>query len=268
MLLGALASPLSARPLPTQPLPDSLRAAFDSADARARALTYWLQCVPTIARLRADGRFGAAASAPSLIHCERLSDGVPIGGVFDVDSSVRTVARLQLVRLDGDRSPYTGPVDTARLAAEVRLVRAVTQSLGDSWRRQNRPFSAIPIARAGGGSEVWVIPRANRARMIVTGGDVGFVAGADGSPQRIADRSATWTQVPLPADGPLEIVSTVPAVPAVADLITARYHAEFGRSVSVRTPALLSRLVSGLDPVTGARVVWEHALAERPVLQP
>lgn len=254
-LFGIQASPLAA-----QPLPDSVRTAFDSADGRARALAYWLQCVPTIARLRAAGQFGEAATAPKLIHCERLSDGVPIGGVFDVDSSLRTVTRLQLVHLDGDRREYTAPVDTVRVAAEVRLVRAVTQRLGDAWRRQNHPFSAIPIARAGGDSEVWVIPRANRARMVVTGGDMGFVAGADGSLQVIADRSATWTQLPLPADGPLEIISTAPLVPAVSDLLTARYQAELGRTVSVRTSVLMSRLVPGFDPVTGARFVWEHAL--------
>lgn len=255
-LLATLAPPLAA-----QPLPDSVRAAFDSADVRARALAYWLQCVPTIARLRADARFGEAASAPRMIHCERLPDGVPIGGVFDMDSSLREVSRLQLVRLDGDRGAYSGPVDTARLAAEVRLVRAVTQRLGDTWRRQNRPFSAIPIARAGGGSEVWVIPRANRARMIVTGGDMGFVASADGSLQVLLDRSATWTQVPLPPDGPVDISSATLLVPAVSDLITTRYQAEFGRTVSVRTPVLVSRLVPGFDPATGARFVWEHTRA-------
>ncbi len=253
-LLGTHASPLAA-----QPLPDSVRAAFDSADVRARALAYWLQCVPTVARLRAAGQFGQAATAPKLIHCERLADGVPIGGVFDVDSSLRAVDRLQLVRLDGDRSPYIGAVDTMRVAAEVRLVRAVTQRLGDAWRRQNRPFSAIPIARVGGGSEVWVIPRTNRARMVVTGGDIGFVADDSGSMQIIADRSATWTQVPLPVDEPLEIISNTPLVPAVADLITARYQAEFGRTVSVRTPVMISRLVPGVDPATGARFVWEHS---------
>jgi len=262
-LLGANASSLAA-----QPLPDSVQTAFDSADVRARALAYWLQCVPTIARLRAAGRFGEAATAPKRIHCERLADGVPIGGVFDVDSSLRSIDRLQLVRLDGDRSAYIGAVDTARVAAEEHLVRMVTQHLGDAWRRKDRPFSAIPIARAGGGSEVWVIPRANRARMVVTGGDMGFVTGDNESLKLIADRSATWTQLPLPVDGPLDIISATLLVPAVADLLTARYQAEFGRTVSVRTPVMVSRLVSGFDPATGARFVWEHSFGVGAVQRP
>jgi hypothetical protein len=65
--------------------------------------------------------------------------------------------------------------------------------------------------------------------------------------------------VPLPADGPIEIESASSPVPAVADLVTARYHAELGRTVLVRTSTMVSRLVPGLDPATGARVVWEHA---------
>jgi hypothetical protein len=250
---------LLAPALRAQSLPADFAVAFDSADTRARALAYWLQCVPTIARLRADGRFGPAATAPRLIHCTRRADGVPIGGVFDVDSSVRTVSRLQLVRLDGDRGAFLGDVDTAQLAAAERLVRAVTQRLGDAWRRQNRPFSAIPIVSAAGEHEVWAVPRANRARMIVTGGDIGFAIGANGALQVLADRTATWAQVPVPIDGPIEIESASSRVPAVADLVVARYHAELGRTVSVRTSAVVSRLVPGLDSATGARVVWEHA---------
>lgn len=240
-------------------LPPGFRAAFEANDTRARAITYWLQCVPTIARLRADGRFGPATGAPRLIHCERLPNGVPIGGVFDVDSAFTRVQRLQLVRLDGDRAAYTEPIDTLRLAREARLVRDVTDRLATAARRENRPFSAIPIARPDGASEVWAMPRANRARMVVTGGERGYARAADGGLTVLVDRAAQWAQVPLPPDGPIALESAAETVPGVGDLAPARYQAEFGRVVTVRTRAVISRLVPGLDPATGARVVWEHA---------
>jgi hypothetical protein len=239
-------------------LPPGFRAAFGANDVRARAITYWLQCVPTIARLRADGRFGTAASAPRLIHCERLPSGEPIGGVFDVDSSFTRVERLQLVRLDGDRSAYTAPIDTVRLAREAQLARDVNALLTPAARRENRPFSAIPMVRPDGVSEVWAMPRANRVRMVVTGGERAYTRAADGSLRVLVDRSAMWTQVPLPADGPLLLESAADTVPGVGDLAPARYQAEFGRVVTVRTRVVESRLVPGLDPATGARVVWEH----------
>ncbi|MCU0617972.1 MAG: hypothetical protein MUD17_12940 [Gemmatimonadaceae bacterium] len=244
-------------------LPPGFRAAFDANDARARAITYWLQCVPTIARLRADGRFGVAATAPRLIHCERLPSGEPIGGVFDVDSSFTRVSRLQLVRLDGDRGAFTDAIDTLRLAHEAHLVRDVTAALAADVRRTGRPFSAIPVARVGATSEVWAMPRANRVRMVVTGGERAYVRAPDGSLRLLVDRSASWAQLPLPPDGPLELTSAADTVPGVGDLAPARYQAEFGRLVTVRTRVVESRLVPGLDPATGARVVWEHTAARR-----
>lgn len=260
--------PVDTAPPPVVPaavdsLPAGFRAAFDAADARARAIAFWFQFVPTIARLRADGRFGPAASAPRAIHCERTADGVPIGGVFDVDSAFSTVRRLQVVRLDGDRGAYAAPLDTLRIAREAKLARDVTARIGAAWRRQNHPFSAVPFTLPDGPSEAWAIPRANRARMVVTGGDMGFTSGPDGALRVVADRAASWTQVPLPADGPIAITSAEPLVPAVADLVTVRYHAELGREVSVRSGAVRSRLVPGLDPATGARFVWEHAPVRR-----
>ena len=239
-------------------LPPGFRDAFAANDSRARAIAYWLQCVPTIARLRAAGRFGPAASAPRLIHCERLPSGIPIGGVFDIDSSFTRVQRLQLVRLDGDRGAFSDAVDTLRLAQEAHLARDVTVALAADLRRTGRPFSAIPIARPDGPSEVWAMPRANRARMIVTGGERAFVRNEDGTLRLRVDRSATWSQVPLPVDGPLQLQSAADTVPGVGDLAPARYQAEFGRVVTVRTRLVESRLVPGLDPATGARVVWEH----------
>jgi hypothetical protein len=102
------------------------------------------------------------------------------------------------------------------------------------------------------------IPRANNARSYVTGGDVGYTRGPDGARQRREDRSSTWVQLTLPASGPFTICSSVRDVPAVADLVTARYHAEPGRAVTVSTPAAISTLEAGVDPATGSRLVWSY----------
>lgn len=233
-------------------------ARFDVADQRARAIAYWLQCVSTVARLRAGGTFGAVASAPRAFYCERTADGVPLGGVYDIDSTFRTVRRLQVVRLDGSRPRYTEPLDTARIAAAASLAREVTRTLTPAWSKRNRPFSAVPITGDGGGVEVWAIPRANKARSYVTGGDVGYTRSATGTVQVIDDRTTTWVQLNLSAGGPLVLYSSVRDVPAVADLVTARYHAELGRAVTVNTPAAISTLMPGLDPATGSRLVWSH----------
>lgn len=243
-------------------LPASFYAAFRDADARARTITYWLQCVPTIAQLRAGGRFGAAAAAPRAIYCARTADGVPVGGVYDIDSTYRTVKRLILVRLDGARPRFTEAVDTARVANEARLARDVTKAITVAWRAKNRPFSAVPVSTAAG-IEAWVIPRANKARSYVTGGDVGYTRSADGALQTLDDRSTTWIQLNLPAAGALRIYSGTREVPAVADLVTARFHTDLGRTVVVSTPMAESALVAGLDPETGARLVWKHTPVRR-----
>jgi hypothetical protein len=52
-------------------------------------------------------------------------------------------------------------------------------------------------------------------------------------------------------------------VATVADLVVARGLAEQGRQVTVTTRAARSSLVPGVDPETGARVVWEHVPAGR-----
>lgn len=243
-------------------LPATFYPAFREADARARTITYWLQCVPTIAQLRAAGRFGAAAAAPRAIYCARTADGVPVGGVYDIDSTYRTVKRLMLVRLDGARPRYTDAVDTVHVADEARLARDVTKTITVAWRAKNRPFSAVPVSTAAG-VEAWVIPRANKARSYVSGGDVGYRRSAEGVLQTVEDRSATWIQLNLPADGALRIYSSTRDVPAVADLVTARFHTELGRTVVVSTPMAESALVTGLDPETGARVVWKHTPVRR-----
>jgi hypothetical protein len=179
--------------------------------------------------------------------------------MFDADSAFTAMSRLRFVRLDGERPDWSGPVDSASVLASVGLAQVVTAQLDGPWRRQHRPFSAVPIVLGDREVEVWVVPRANRGRMLVIGGDMGFAPTASGAPRVLADRSASWTQVPLPLDSPIVIPSASP-VPAVADLVTARYQAELGRVVVVCSGSVESRLVPGLDPATGARVVWEHSV--------
>ena len=252
---------------PTSPT-DSLSAAFHAefavADARARAISYWLQCVPTLARLRADGRFGPAARAPRSLYCARTADGVPIGGVYDIDSTFRMVRRLSVVRLDGARPAYALPLDTMAIAREAKLARDVNKAVAASWAKLRRPFSVVPFTRDSGRVlEAWVLPRATRARAIVTGGDVGYQFATGGTLSIVSDRSTSWKEVALPPAGPLRIVSTTSAVAAVSDLVTARYQTELGRQVSVATSTVVSLLEPGFDPATGARVVWKHTTNRR-----
>lgn len=230
---------------------------FAKADARARAVTYWMQCVATLQRLRSTGAFGASASAPRALFCERTGDGVPVGGVYDIDSTYRTIRRLTVVRLDGARPRYTDALDTARIARSAKLARDVSKSVTPVWSKKNHPFSVIPIV-VGDAVEAWVMPRANKARSFVTGGEVGYSGAGEATPAVIEDRSATWTQLTLPATGALTIYSSVRDVAAVADLVTARYQHDLGREVTVSTPAATSTLVAGLDSTTGARLVWKH----------
>lgn len=265
------AQPVRMAPADTAPapaadgLPPALRDPFLAADARARAISFWLQCTPTVARLRADGAFGPAARAPRAILCQRTADGVPVGGVYDVDSAFTGVRRLQMVRLDGARPKYTEAVDTAGILRAARLARDVSALVSPAWQKRARPFSVVPVPGANGAAEAWVIPRATKARSVVTGGDMGYAAPATGSgaPTLIVDRSATWTQLNLAPTGPLRLYSSVRDVAAVTDLATARFHAELGRAVTVSTPALESTLVPGLDPATGARLVWKHTPVRR-----
>jgi hypothetical protein len=245
-------------------LPAALREAFAADDARARAISFWMQCTPTVARLRAEGTFGPAARAPRAIVCQRTADGVPIGGVYDVDSSFTAVRRLQLVRLDGARPRYTDAVDTAQIARAAKLARDVSALVSPAWKKKSRPFSVVPVPGPNGTAEAWVIPRPSKARSIVTGGDMGYAATAGArAPTLLVDRSATWTQLNLAPTGPLRLYSSVREVAAVSDLASARFYAELGRPVTVSTPALESTLVPGLDPATGARLVWKHTVLRR-----
>lgn len=255
---------LDTSPAPSNsgPMSAAFLDAFTTADTRARAITFWLQCVPTIARLRASGTFGPAARAPKAIYCDRTGDGVPIGGVYDIDSAFTSVRRLTTVRLDGARPRYTDILDTARIASEAKLARDVHRTVAAAWAKRARPFSVVPFTTVPVGAmpvtEAWVIPRATKARSYVSGGDVGYTRNADGTLRVLDDRTTTWMQLTLPASGPFRVYSSVRDVAAVSDLVTARFHTELGRAVTVSTPVALSTLVPGLDPATGARVVWKH----------
>lgn len=252
----------TAPPPPADGLSADFHTRFASNDARARAIVYWMQCTATVARLRAEGRFGSAARAPRAIHCSRTPDGVPIGGVFDIDSSFARVQRLSLVRLDGARPAHSDAVDTTAIAAAFHLARDVHRQVNRSWVAKKRPFSVVPIAAPA--PEAWVIPRATKARSYVVGGDMGFArAATPDSLQLIDDHSATWTQLNLAASGPLRLFSSVRDVAAVTDLVTARWYAELGRGVSLSTPAAVSTLEAGFDPATGARLVWRHTPVTR-----
>lgn len=253
----AIAPADSAPPAAGDGLAPAFHEAFGVADRRARAVAYWLQCVPSIARLRAEGAFGPAARAPRGLHCERTADGVPIGMAYDVDSAFTTMRRVQAVRLDS-RAKYTEPLDTARLLKVLKLARDVSARVTPAWAQRKRPFSVIPFAPPEGPLEGWVIPRATKARSIVTGGDIGFAASA-AAPTIIEDRTTTWTQLNLAPTGPVRIYSSTREIPAVSDLASARYYAELGRPVTVSTPLAISTLVEGLDEATGSRYRWKHS---------
>jgi len=249
-------------PPPPDAMPAGFRAAFGANDSRARAIAFYQACAATLSRLRASGTFGPAARAPRLFHCERTADGVPVGGVFDIDSAFAKVQRLTLVRLDGARPRHTDRVDTARIARQAQVARDANREVAAAWRKQGRPFFIVPVSPAQGPVEAWVIPYPTRVRSVILGGEVAF-ARAGTALTRLVDRTAAWRQVAVPAEGPVLLQSAEAEVASVADLVVARGLAEQGRQVTVTTRAARSALVPGLDPETGARVVWEHAPAGR-----
>ncbi len=245
-------------PPPPDAMPAGFRAAFGANDTRARAIAFYQACAATLSRLRASGTFGPAARAPRLFHCERTPDGVPIGGVFDTDSTFAKVQRLTLVRLDGARPRHTDRVDTARIARQAHIARDANRQIAAAWRKQGRPFFIVPYTPGQGPVEAWVIPYPTRVRSVILGGEVAF-ARAGTAVTRLLDRTAGWRQVSVPAEGPVVLASAEAEVATVADLVVARGLAEQGRQVTVTTRAARSSLVPGVDPETGARVVWEHA---------
>ena len=266
---GAKVEPgTGARALPPDTMPPAPTAgamsaafmtAFNNADARARSLVFHNECATTVQRLRGTGSFGAAAAAPKLVFCERTSDGVPIGGVFDIDSAYIKVRRLTVVRLDGTRPRYTDAIDTARVAAEARLARDVTREVTPSQKKLSRTFTVVSITPKDGAMEAWVMPWPTKARSVITGGEIAMMRDASGALRRTVDHTATWKTVSVAATGAVKLQSAEREVAAVSDLAAARGLADLGRLVSVQTGAAWSTLVPGLDEATGARMKWEHS---------
>ena len=244
----------------TDGMPPGFGAAFNAADIRARAVGYYQQCYATVLRLRATGTFGAAASAPRAVYCERTAAGLPIGGLYDIDSAFTRARRLTLIRLDGARPKYIEAVDTVRLVREARLVRDVTRDITTAIRRQGRFTTVVPFTPTDGSTEVWVIPLpTGGARSTILGGDLGIVRDAAGALKRSVDHTASWKIVPIPTAGVVQFASAERDVPSVADLVLARTLAERGRDVILKTATSVNTLVRGFDPGSGSRFTWEHA---------
>lgn len=243
---------------PADGMPTGFGVAFGAADARARAIVYYQQCSATVVRLRASGSFGTPASAPRTVYCERNADGLPLGGVFDVDTSYTRARRLTIIRLDGARVRFTGAIDTARVAQGARLTRDVTREIAAVSRRAGRSYSVVPLTQADGTIEGWAIPVSTRgARTAILGGDMAFVRDATGVLRRTVDHTATWKLITVPTAGLVRLASAERDVAAVSDLSVARSLAERGRDIVVTTTIAKSALIPGLDP-SGSRYRWEH----------
>lgn len=248
---------------PVDNMPAGFRTAFAATDARARRLVFAQECAAMVTRLRGTGTFGAVAAAPRAVYCTRTPDGIPVGGVYDIDSAFTRPRRLTLIRLDGARPRFTDAVDTAAIAVEARLVRDITREVGPGWRAIKRAFTVVPIVTDSGALEGWVLTQPPRPRTVVLGGDVAFVRNAEGRLLRTVDHLGTYALVSVNASGPVRLASAEAEVPAVADLVAARGLADVGREVSVRTALATSQLVPRMDPATGARFSWEHSRTAR-----
>jgi hypothetical protein len=257
-----LVRPDTTPPKPVDPMPAGFRPSFAAADARARLIVFNQQCESTILRLRSAARFGAVATAPRRVHCERTADGVPIGGVFDIDTAFTRARRVMMVRLDSTRPRYMSAVDTVRIARLARLERDVDRLIGPAWRRLNRPYSVVPMLKDDGSMEAWVMPLSARGGLTaVIGGDMGFDRGADGKPVKVVDHTPTWKLITIPATGAVTLASAEAEVAAVSDLVVARSLGEQGRAVTVTTTIAKSELKQERDPATGSPFSWVHARA-------
>ena len=250
--------PDNAPPPPADGMPAGFGVAFAATDSRARAALFQIQCAATVPRLRASGSFGPAASAPRNVYCERNADGVPLAGVFEIDTGFTRVRRLIMIRLDGTRPRYTDAVDTMRVAQVAKLARDISREVAPAWRRLSRSFTVVSLPQADGTIEGWVIPRSARTGREVLGGDVAYVRASGGRVQRTVDRATSWREIVVPKTGAVGLKSAERDVAAVADLVAARSLAERGRDVTVTTASARSVLVAGLDP-SGSRFHWEHA---------
>ena len=244
---------------PTGAMSAAFTTAFNDADSRARAIVFHNECATTVQRLRSTGSFGAANGAPKLVFCERNADGVPIGGVFDIDSTYTKIRRLAVIRLDGARPRYTDAIDTARVAAETKLARDVTRDVTASQKKLSRTFTVVSVTQKDGTIEAWVMPWPTKARTVILGGEIGVVRDASGVLRRTVDRTATWKTVSVATTGAVKLSSAEREVAAVSDLVAARGLVDLGRQVFVLTAAAQSVLVPGLDEATGARMRWEHS---------
>ncbi len=238
-------------------MPAGFGAAFRLADTRARQLLYQQQCSAAVLGMRARGRFGAAASAPRAVYCTRTSDGVPLGGVYDIDSAYTAPRRLQVIRLDGAQPRWQQALDTVRIARAARLVSQARARFAPRYRAQRGAFTVAPVVLDDGTIEAWALPQQTSLREVVLGGELALVRGADGTPAPLADRLATWRRFSVPATGTVVLRSREAQVAAVQELVLARTLAERGRTVQVVTAAATSALVPGMDP-SGSRYTWEH----------
>jgi hypothetical protein len=232
-------------------MPRGFGAEFAMADARARRVLYHQQCAAAVPTLRARGKFGTAASAPRAVYCARTADGIPLGGVYDIDSGYTKARRLTVIRLDGAQPRWTQPIDTARVAKTALLSRDAARAVTTERRGKNRPFTVLPLYADSGAIEAWVMPRA--AKGVVIGGDIGVAESG-----RVADRTSTWRAMTIPTAGVVTIRSAESGVAAVSDLVVARMLAERGRDVVVVTSVATSALVPGQD-ASGSRFTWQHA---------
>jgi hypothetical protein len=210
--------------------------------------------------LRARGRLGPAAGAPRTVHCARTADGIPLGGVYDVDSSFARVRRLVVVRLDGAQPRWTAPLDTAAIARAAKLARDAEPMFRARYRLAKRSYQALSIGLDDGTLEAWALPVGAGGRAATLGGEMGVARRADGTTSPVADRVAAWRSWIPPATGVAEVASRESDVAGVQELLVARRLAELGRDVRVRTPTAVSTLAPGQD-ASGSRFTWTHAPA-------
>jgi hypothetical protein len=238
-------------------MPRGFGAAFGLADQRARRILYYQQCSAAVLGMRARGKFGAAASAPRGVYCTRTADGIPLGGVYDIDSAFTRVRRLQVIRLDGAQPKWTAALDTSAVSGLAKVQREASVTLSPQFRTARRAYAIVPVALEDGTLEAWAVPRVATLRDVVLGGEIGMARQRDGTVTRVVDHAASWKRFVVPATGVVSLRSVEPEVGGVQELLVARMLAERGRDVVVVTAAATSALVPGQD-ASGSRYTWQH----------